>query len=147
MSLDVYLEGGVAGPVGSGIYVREGGSTREISRTGWDDRFPGCEPVTCKNDERKHCYSRNITHNLGTMADFAGIYDCIWRPDEHGLTTAATLIDPLTIGFQMLLADPDKFKKHNPKNGWGDYDGLVLFVADYLEACKANPDATIRVSR
>lgn len=42
---------------------------------------------------------------------------------------------------------PDKFKKLNPANGWGDYDGLLAFVAAYLEACMEHPDATVRVSR
>jgi len=38
-------------------------------------------------------------------------------------------------------------KKHNPKNGWGDYEGLVRFVKEYLKACIDYPDAEIKVSR
>ena len=26
---------------------------------------------------------KNITHNLTEMADKAGIYKCLWRPDEN----------------------------------------------------------------
>jgi hypothetical protein len=32
-------------------------------------------------------------------------------------------------------------------NGWGDYDGFITFVRDYLEACEQYPDANVRVSR
>lgn len=29
-------------------------------------------------------FSANITHNLGEMADKAGIYKACWRPEEIG---------------------------------------------------------------
>jgi hypothetical protein len=34
-------------------------------------------------------FERNITHNLNRMADEAGIYGVIWRPEENGIETAA----------------------------------------------------------
>ena len=37
-------------------------------------------------------YSANITHNLGLMAEEAGIYQPLWRPEELGIKTAAGLI-------------------------------------------------------
>jgi hypothetical protein len=37
-------------------------------------------------------YSDNITHNLGEMADAAGIYKALWRPEEIGITKAAELV-------------------------------------------------------
>lgn len=92
-------------------------------------------------------YSANITHNLGEMAQEAGIYTHLWRPDELGLTTAGELIEPLRIGLMLLKQDPDRFKKHNSPNGWGVYEHFVLFVEKYLAACEENPDATIEVSR
>lgn len=92
-------------------------------------------------------YSRNITHNLNRMADEAGIYKHLWRPDEIGITKASQLIEPLTTGLALLRSDPARFKAFNPANGWGDYDGLVSFVVEYLSACIANPDAEVTVSR
>ncbi len=86
MSLDVYLE--VETPQrtvgGSGIFVREAGQTREISREEWDRRFPGREPVvvTPTDGETREVYSANITHNLNRMAHEAGIYTALWRPVE-----------------------------------------------------------------
>jgi hypothetical protein len=92
-------------------------------------------------------YSDNITHNLGKMANAAGVYQHLWRPEELGITLAIELIAPLAAGLSALKNDPDKFKALNPDNGWGNYDGLVKFIEDYILACVENADATIRVSR
>jgi hypothetical protein len=71
----------------------------------------------------------------------------LWRPEEMGITHASQLIEPLEIGLALLKSDPPRFEKHNAKNGWGMYEHFVPFVERYLEACRENPDATIRVSR
>ena len=92
-------------------------------------------------------YDRNITHNLNKMADAAGIYKHLWRPEEIGITRAAQLIDPLREGLTLLLSDPERFKKFDPENKWGDYDGLVDFVREYLLACEEHPNASVSVSR
>ena len=92
-------------------------------------------------------FEENITHNLSQMAQAAGIYEYIWRPEEVGITKAIQLVEPLTIGLETLKANPEKFKEFNPKNGWGSYEVLVRFVERYLRACMANGDADVRVSR
>lgn len=92
-------------------------------------------------------YSSNITHNLGKMAGEAGIYDCLWRPDENGITKASQLIKPLSDGIELLESDPVKFSKFNAENGWGTYKHFVPFVRGYLTACKNYPDADVNVSR
>ncbi len=92
-------------------------------------------------------YCANITHNLNLMADEAGIYVYLWRPEELRIKKASEFIKPLTEGLAVLRANPNRFKQFNPKNGWGDYVGLVQFVADYLKACIDNPNAEIKVSR
>jgi hypothetical protein len=150
MSLDVYLE--LEDPTGylakQVIAIRENGTIREISRAEWDRRFPGCEPITYDEPEgNRTIYHANITHNLGAMAAEAGIYEHLWRPDEIGCELAQDLILPLNTGLETLQNDPERFKELNPSNGWGDYDGLVNFVARYLFACKLNPEARIRIWR
>lgn len=40
--------------------------------------------------ERPCLYDANITHNLNRMADEAGIYEHVWRPEEIGVTTAGS---------------------------------------------------------
>ena len=74
MSLDVFLTGAPSSGIGSGIFIREAGENREITRAEWDARFPGQEPVVSRV-EGERVYSRNITHNLGAMAAAAGIYE------------------------------------------------------------------------
>jgi hypothetical protein len=99
-------------------------------------------------DEEDRClYDANITHNLNTMAGEAGIYKHLWRPDEIGVTKASQLIEPLRAGLAQLVERPSHFEQFDSPNGWGRYVHFVPFVARYLEACIANPDASVRVSR
>lgn len=89
----------------------------------------------------------NLTHNLGPMAEAAGLYAALWRPTEAGYTTAADIVPILRAGRERLLADPNRYRALNPSNGWGTYEGLVSFVSRYLGACEANLNARIEVSR
>ena len=92
-------------------------------------------------------YSRNITHNLTEMAEVAMIYKHLWRPEEIGISKAGQLIEPLTNGLKVLKENPAVYKKFEPANGWGTYEGLVEFVEDYLKACIEHPNADVRVLR
>lgn len=92
-------------------------------------------------------YDDNITHNLNKMSQEAGIYMHLWRPEEIGITTAAELIEPLEQGLALLKSDPARFEAFNAPNGYGLYKHFVPFVENYLNACRANPDATVEVSR
>jgi len=147
MSLDVYLTYPAPEPGGKveRIYIREDGGMKEISRAEWDRRFPDKEPVTVESENDGCVYSSNITHNLNTMAEAAGIYKELWRPEEIEITHAKMLIEPLAAGLKKLRDDPGKFKPFNPKNGWGSYEGLVAFVSEYLEMCREHPDAQVSV--
>lgn len=89
----------------------------------------------------------NITHNLNEMAEAAGIYKHLWRPDELGIKNACELIEPIEKGLSDLKANPDKYRKYNAANGWGKYEDFIRWVEKYLEACKEHPDAKIEVSR
>lgn len=92
-------------------------------------------------------YWANVTHNLNKMADAAGIYKHLWRPEEIGITHARELVAPLTEGLVDLLRRPAHFQQFNPENGWGSYDRFIPWIVDYIKACAANPDAVISVSR
>lgn len=151
MSLDVYLrmKGASIPQTGSGIFVRENGQNVEISYEEYTRRYPGSTPVTVppSDDVSDEVYSANITHNLGKMAAEAGVYDCCWRPDEHGITHARQLIEPLRAGIAAMEADPPRFEKLNPSNGWGHYEGLLSWLKQYLRAAEQYPDAEISVWR
>ena len=151
MSLDVYLEGPAMYSVepSSGIFIREDGAIREISREEWDRRFPDREPVTviAQADDTPTLYHGNITHNLNVMAEKAGIYGALWRPEEEGLTKAKDLIAPLEKGLADLNARPAYFRTFDSPNGWGTYPNFVDFVRKYLVACKEYPEADVKVWR
>jgi hypothetical protein len=125
MSLDFYLEG--------------------------DEIEEECACSCCNNihmrNYRPLLFVRNITHNLGKMADAAGIYNCLWRPHENGFKYSKDIISILQNGLNDLMSNPIKFRKFEANNGWGTWEGLVSFVSDVLHACKENPNATIEVSR
>lgn len=92
-------------------------------------------------------FARNITHNLNNMASAAGVYEALWRPDEHGFKTAADIIPVLNKGLADLKARPDHYRQFDSPNGWGRYEHFVPFVEGVLQACIDNPDADIEVSR
>ena len=149
MSLDVYLKSdGIEQPVfrPGAIFIREEGQQREITRAEWDEKFPGAEPRTVAYID-EYVYDANITHNLNAMAAEAKIYKCLWRPDENGIEKAEQLIEPLQAGLTLLVNEPERFQAFNSSNGWGSYDGLVLFVGEYLDACQKYPSAVVSVSR
>lgn len=98
-------------------------------------------------EKEEYVYEANITHNLGEMADKAGIYFALWRPEEIGKTKAGEIIELLEKGLKDLKARPNYFEKFNSPNGWGMYKDFVPFVDKYLEACKKYPEAVIEISK
>lgn len=92
-------------------------------------------------------YDANITHNLTRMADKAGIYEFLWRPEDIGITHAKQLIEPLTDGVTLLATEKARFEAFNSPNGWGTWEHFLLFCARYLQACKDYPEALVQVSR
>ncbi len=96
---------------------------------------------------REVFYDANITHNLNSMAEEAGIYKHLWRPDEIGISKAEQLIEPLKEALTLMKASPSRFEKHNPENGWGNFGIFFRFTKNYLAACEEHPEATVEASR
>lgn len=94
----------------------------------------------CCNNE---IYSANITHNLTKMANVAGLYDCIWHPENINAKYAKDIIDPLKKGIDYMRENKTELEQYNPVNGWGNYNHLMGMAMDYLNACKRNPNALI----
>jgi len=111
-------------------------------------------------------YSSNITHNLGKMADEAGIYEALWRPyqlkpdyrefedyneesefENNSITYCHEIIPIIEKGLEKLKSDPEFYKTFNSPNGWGMYEHFVPFVEKYLEALKENPNLIVRTDR
>ena len=116
---------------------------------------PWCGFVNDYTDE--DYWHGNITHNMGKMADevpVAGteltLYDLLWRPDEHGFSSAGDTgyrVDVL-MGFLYLRDHREDLIQFNPENGWGNYDLLLSFTLDFLQhLIMAGDDYSIRASR
>lgn len=97
--------------------------------------------------ESHELWSGNITHNLNRMAEAVGFYGPIWRPEENNIRYARDLIPILETGLRELESSPAKYREYDSKNGWGTYDHFVLFVRDYLNACREYPDAVVSAWR
>jgi len=106
-----------------------------------------CYSCMHEHEEQELLYDSNITHNLNEMADKAGIYKALWRPEEIGAKYAKDIIEIVEKGLADLKARPEYFEQFNSPNGWGMYHHFVPFVEDYLNACKEYPDAEIHISR
>ena len=120
-----------------------------------------------EKEQQEYLHEGNITHNLGEMAEKAGIYEALWRPhrlrsdynieekdykgesvfEESVKIQAKEIIPLLEKGLRDLRARPKYFEGFNSPNGWGKYEHFVPFVEKYLNACRENPDAIIEVSR
>lgn len=113
-----------------------------------NDSMTGICPVCgCYEKDLISVFEVNITHNLGPMADLAGIYEVIWRPNELGVTHTGEIISELEAGLSNLRSNPNEYRELNPANGWGSYEVLVESVDKYLQACKQYHHATIRTGR
>ncbi len=118
-------------------------------------------------EEEEKLYSANITHNLGQMAEKAGIYEALWRPyrlkkeydvpdnnyeieyafEDANPVKANEIIEILQKGLDDLKKRPKYFEKFNSPNRWGMYEHFVPFVEKYLEACIKYPESIVNTSR
>lgn len=98
-------------------------------------------------DSRHKLFDANITHNLTTMAEEAGLYNVVWRPEENGIERAEQLIPFLEKGVATMKANRPQFEKFNAPNGWGLYEHFVPWLERYLAACQEHPTAFVYASR
>jgi hypothetical protein len=116
--------------------------------------------------ENEELFWANITHNLGKMADAAGIYEALWHPyrlhkdykhfdiddEEYNFEDSVTIYakdisDIIETGLSKMKDDPDYFIKFNSPNGWGSYENFVPWIERYLEALKKYPESKVIVDR
>ena len=93
---------------------------------------------------RTEIFWRNATHNLTPMWSLAGCYDALY--DSEG-KLAREIVDCLRLALIKMEDCPDDYIALNPANGWGNYPGAVNFLRAVKDACAANPDGVIRISK
>jgi len=90
-------------------------------------------------------FNSGITHNLTEMAEAAGLYLPLWRPNELGAQKAGDLIDPIANGLETMHKNKKELLNYSPENNWGSFDDLLEVASDYLAACRLFPLANIYV--
>ncbi len=95
----------------------------------------GPEPAVIDNNH-------NMTSNVAPMWRRAGAD----LADFHG-KPAADCIPLLRAAIADMKAHPGRYKPLNPENGWGSYEGCLLFLRELLEDFTRHPKATVAVNR
>lgn len=89
-------------------------------------------------------YERNVTYNLADM-----YYKCIDEKQGFKKLNKMNCKEALPIihtAIQDMLNNTEEYKKLNPKNGWGSYEGLLETLQGMKSCCENNPDGIIHVS-
>ena len=89
-------------------------------------------------------YDTNITYNLADM-----YYKCIDKEKGFKKLDGMNCKEALPIinnAIQEMLNNADDYRKLNPKNGWGSYEGLLKALQEMRNCCENNPDGTIDIS-
>lgn len=86
-------------------------------------------------------HGHNITSNLRPMFNEADLH----LPDLHG-KRAGRAVAEIASALREMARDPERFRAHNPENGWGDYDGALAFLAELAADCATHPEGEVHVS-
>lgn len=85
----------------------------------------------------------NVTHNLVPMWHKAGCYRALYKCDGK---LALEIVPALKKSLNKMLKNPIDFKKLNPQNGWGSYEGAIDFLYGLIKEFSKYPKARIKVS-
>lgn len=83
-------------------------------------------------------YDCNVTYNLAGM-----YYKAIDK--EKGFKklhnmSCETALPIINKAIKDMIENKEEYKKLNPKNGWGTYEGLLEVFQDMRNVCEQNPD-------
>lgn len=102
-----------------------------------------CDTSLCPKEDAGSNIS-GCTHNLVPMWREAGVYEALY--ESHG-SSAGDHLDTLRAGLKAMQDEPDRFKKHNPANGWGAYEGAIDVLTAWIAHCAQYPKAKLAVWR
>lgn len=88
--------------------------------------------------------SWDVTHNLDKVIQlYPPLRENSIKPlNETDLSAAAELISGLRHDLE---SDRTKYSALSPPDRWGLYDGLLLWIHEFLEACHKHPYCTLSV--
>ena len=87
-------------------------------------------------------YERNVTYNVSSILKLAGFHPAVLNG-----VTVVKLRPVVTYVRQSLTDRPDYFRRFEPENGWGSYDGVLEFITELDAYLMDAPDEyVLRVS-
>jgi len=89
----------------------------------------------------------NYTYNVSKMYYEAFRYAGL----EGGINSlhkmlGKDMIDPLKIAIKEMKINSKYYRKMNPRNGWGDYEGALNVLEKLLKWSYSHPKATLIIS-
>lgn len=99
--------------------------------------------ISIKAMRETEIYEGNVTYNLAPM-----YYKCIDKElgfkklNEMNCKEALPTINK---AIEEMLNNADEYRKLNPKNGWGSYEGLLATLQEMRNCCEKNPDGKIEI--
>jgi hypothetical protein len=80
----------------------------------------------------RHAFAQSGAPNTG-LADLNGL------PAQ----AAADLLAP---AIAHMATHPEQYEAMEPSNGWGDYEGALVFMVRFLQQCRYHPGFTVWMS-
>lgn len=85
----------------------------------------------------------NYTSNIGKMyCDAFNVQD--WKFINGKVCKDA--LPYVKNACKNMRRSPDRYKKMEPSNGWGTYEGALEYLEHLQKGCEENPDCTVRIS-
>ena len=97
--------------------------------------------ITAKRETE--IYEANVTYNLADM-----YYKCIDKDKGFRKLDGMNCKEALPIiekAIKDMLNNADEYRKLNPKNGWGSYEGLLKVLQEMRSCCESNLDGKIGI--
>lgn len=97
--------------------------------------------ITAKRETE--IYESNVTYNLAKM-----YYKCIDKEKGFKKLDGMNCKEALPIvenAIRDMLVNADEYRKLNPENGWGSYEGLLETLQGIRRCCQENFDGKISV--
>lgn len=91
-----------------------------------------------------YIYDGNVTYNLADM-----YYKAIDKKMGFKKLNEMSCKEALPIinnAIQDMIDNEKEYKKLNPKNGWGNYEGLLEVFRDMRNVCEDNLDGIIEIN-
>lgn len=95
----------------------------------------------------REVFSTEISDDLRFMAREAGLLNFVWYSDENNVIYAKQMVIPLQKAIEKLKANTDYFHRYEGKCDDSKCYNFLLFLEQYLRACKKYNEALIEVSR